>query len=346
MPLTTSASQHRSTEVGSAPSVKTEKITFPVTGMTCAACQAFLEKTLAKQPGVEDAAVNLMLHSATVSYRPGDASPEALVEAVRRTGYGAELPSLDTSVLEDQQAHDVALRAEYLQVRRKATVSLIAGIVAMIASMPLMAGDHASGDPLLAWWMRVLDPVVRSAVPWLYSIDSRVLSYGLLGLTLVIMMWAGRRFYTKAWAALRNRSADMNTLVALGTGAAFLFSAVATVAPGLFVAHGLQPDVYYEAVILIIALVLVGSTLESRAKGQTAAALQKLVELQPKTARVVRDAGEIDVPLSELRSGDVVRVRPGERVAADGIVVNGSSAVDEAMLTGESVPVEKTAGRG
>jgi Cu+-exporting ATPase len=312
--------------------------------MTCAACQAFLEKTLAKQPGVEDAAVNLMLHTATVAYRPGESSPESLVEAVRRTGYGAELPDINASVLEDQQAHDLALREEYTSVRRKAAVSLVAGVVAMIASMPLMGDHHTTGDPLLAWWMRVLDPVVRSAAPWLYAIEPSVLSYGLLATTLVVMAWAGRRFYTKAWAALKNRSADMNTLVALGTGAAFLFSAVATVAPGFFRAHGLPADVYYEAVIFIIALVLVGNTLESRAKGQTAAALQKLVELQPKTARVVREEGEVEVPLGQLRSRDIVRVRPGERVAADGVVVNGTSAVDEAMLTGESVPVEKAVG--
>jgi Cu+-exporting ATPase len=312
--------------------------------MTCAACQAFLEKTLGKQPGVESAAVNLMLHNATVSYRPGEVSPEALVEAVRRTGYGAELPAANASVLEDQQAHDREMRAEYLQVRRKALVSLVAGAVAMVVSMPLMGDHHATGDPLLAWWMRVLDPTLRSLVPWLYSINTTLLSYSLLGLTLFVMSWAGRRFYVKAWAALRNGSADMNTLVTLGTGAAFLFSAVATIAPGLFLAHGLPADVYYEAVIFIIALVLVGSTLESRAKGQTAAALQKLVELQPKTARVVRDGVEVEQPLDQLRAGDIVRVRPGERVAADGVLTTGSSAVDEAMLTGESVPVEKTAG--
>ena len=343
MPLTTSVSQHTSQNIRPKPPT-TEKVSFPVTGMTCAACQAFVEKTLSKLPGVENAAVNLMLHTATVSYRPGEASPEALVEAVRRTGYGADLPDVRGSVLEDQQAHDLGLRAEYLSVRRKAIVSLIAGAVAMIASMPLMGDHHATGDPLLAWWMRVLDPGVRAALPWIYTVDTGILSYALMALTLLIMSWAGRRFYTKAWAALRNRSADMNTLVALGTGAAFVFSVFATVAPAFFRAHGLNPDVYYEAVIFIIALVLVGSTLESRAKGQTATALQKLVELQPKTARVVRESIEVEVPLTELLTGDIVRVRPGERIAADGAVLNGASAVDEAMLTGESVPVEKTSG--
>ncbi|HYP08330.1 MAG TPA: heavy metal translocating P-type ATPase [Bryobacteraceae bacterium] len=342
MPSTTSGSQPKLPNAASPASA--EKISFPVTGMTCAACQAFLEKTLAKQPGVENASVNLMTHTASVSYRPTENSPEALVEAVRRTGYGADLPAADASVLEDQRAHDEQLRAEYLGVRRKALVSLAAGAVAMVASMPLMGEGHATGDPLLAWWMRVLDPAVRSAAPRLYAVDAVVLSYCLFVLTGAIMLWAGRRFYTKAWAALRNKSADMNTLVALGTGAAFVFSAIATVAPEFFRSHGLHPDVYYEAVIFIIALVLVGNTLESRAKGQTAAALQKLVELQPKLARVVRDGSEVEVPAEQLRVGEVVRVRPGERIAADGLVVNGASAVDEAMLTGESVPVEKSAG--
>jgi len=159
-----------------------------------------------------------------------------------------------------------------------------------------------------------------------------------------VMAWAGRHFYARAWTAFRHHSADMNTLVAVGTGAAFLYSVIATVAPGFFLARGVAPDVYYEAVIVIIALVLTGNAFESRAKRQTATSLRALADLQPKTARVVRDAAEVDVPVEVVRSGDVVVVRPGERVAVDGQLESGESAVDESMITGEAIPVLKRPG--
>ena len=327
----------------------TAKVTFPVTGMTCAACQSFLEKTLAKQPGVEAASVNLMMNSATVEFHPEVVTPQNLVDAIRETGYGAELPSSETSVLQEQEAHYEKLRSDYIAIRRKAIVSLVAGAIAMVLSMPLMTGSaghgaHAAADPLLRWSMQTLDPALQRIAPWLYNVNRTLLSYSLLVLTLFIMAWAGRRFYVKAWAALRNRTSDMNTLVSIGTGAAFLFSAAATIAPGLFVRHGLNADVYYEAVIFIIALVLTGSTLEARAKGRTAAALRKLVQLQPETARVRRGSEEVDIPVETLAIGDIVIVRPGERIPADGQIVHGATDIDESMLTGESLPVAKTIG--
>ncbi len=321
-----------------------EKVTFPVGGMTCAACQSFVQKTLEKQPGVSSASVNLMLNNATVEFQPAATSVDLLVDAVRATGYEAEPPAETSTVLEDQLANDRELKEHHESLRRKALLSLAAGAVAMMASMPLMVGSHDTGDPLLQWTMHVLDPALRAVVPWLYQIPHTVLSYGLLAVTLVVMAWAGRHFYVKAWSALMHKTADMNTLVALGTGAAFVFSAVATVAPGFFVSHGLQADVYYEAVIFIIALVLTGNTLEARAKRQTSSALQKLVQLQPKTARVLRDDTELDIPAESLRPRDIVLVRPGERIAADGEVTSGESAVDESMLTGESLPVDKAVG--
>jgi Cu+-exporting ATPase len=167
-------------------------------------------------------------------------------------------------------------------------------------------------------------------------------------LTIAVMGWAGRHFYTRAWSAFRHHSADMNTLIAVGTGAAFLYSLIATVAPGFFIARGVAPDVYYEAVIIIIALILTGNAFEARAKRATSAALRALASLQPPTARVVRGEGaaaqEIDVPVADVRRDDVVLVRPGERLPTDGEVVSGESAVDESMLTGESAPVAKKAG--
>jgi Cu+-exporting ATPase len=190
----------------------------------------------------------------------------------------------------------------------------------------------------------VIDPVLERMLPWLYDANPRTLTWTLLLLTAGIMAWAGRHFYVRAWAAFRHHSADMNTLVAVGTGAAFLYSVVATVAPGIFLSRGLSPDVYYEPVLFIVALVLAGNMFEARAKRQTFAALRALADLQPKTARVLRDGAEIEVPMADVVEGDIVLVRPGERVPVDGQVVSGASAIDESMLSGESLPVEKQPG--
>jgi Cu+-exporting ATPase len=325
-----------------------ERVNIPITGMTCAACQSFVQRTLAQQAGVQDATVSLMLHNATVTFDPRITSPAVLVEKIRGTGYGAEMPAPSDSVLQAQERSDEEQLREYGQLRRQAWISGIAGIAAMILSMPLMSASRASGmarmkDPLMSWSMRVFDPFLRAFLPWVYRIDGDVIRWFLLVLSAFIVAWAGRRFYAKAWSALLHKTADMNTLVALGTGAAFLYSAASTIAPRFFLAHGIAPDVYYEAGLLIIALVLTGNTLESRAKGRTAQALGKLVELQPKTARILRDGAEQDVPLDAIQHGDVILVRPGERIPADGIVLSGRSSVDESMLTGESMPVEKTA---
>ncbi|HEV8579810.1 MAG TPA: heavy metal translocating P-type ATPase [Thermoanaerobaculia bacterium] len=323
------------------------KIDIPVQGMTCAACQASVQKALQRQPGVLDAAVNLMLHNAAVTYDPAVTRPEALIEAIRQTGYEAELPRPEQTAFEEQEARDRAQEAEFRSLRRKALFSSIAGVVAMIASMPLMTTSAQHGpvaDPFMRWAMQSMRPALRSVMPWLYRIPPAFLSFGLLALTVAVMAWAGRHFYTRAWSGFRHHSADMNTLIAVGTGAAFLYSLLATVAPGFFLARGVPPDVYYEAVVIIIALILGGNALEARAKSRTSAALRSLVALQPPTARVLRGSEEAEVPVEEVRSGDTVVVRPGERIPVDGEVIAGASAVDESMLTGESMPVEKKAG--
>jgi P-type Cu+ transporter len=323
------------------------KVDIPVQGMTCAACQASVQKALQRQPGVLDASVNLMMKNAAVSYDPAVTRPEALVEAIRETGYEAELPRPEQTAFEEQEARDRAQEEEFRSLRRKALASLAAGAVAMIVSMPLMASGAHHGpvaDPFMRWAMESLTPALRSVMPWLYEISPAVLSYGLLFLTLGVMAWAGRHFYIRAWSGFRHHSADMNTLIAVGTGAAFLYSVLATAAPGFFLSRGVAPDVYYEAVVIIIALILTGNALEARAKSRTSAALRSLVALQPKTARVLRGDQEVDVPVEEVHGGDTVVVRPGERVPVDGEVLSGASAVDESMLTGESMPVEKKAG--
>ncbi len=320
--------------------------------MTCAACQSRVQRTLQKQPGVDDAVVNLMMHNATVTYHPEAISPERLVTAIRDSGYGAELASPDQTAFEEQEAREAEQSTEFLQLRSKAVVTGLVGVVAMIVSMPLMgrsamATGHeaAAADPFIHWAMRVLDPPMRAALPWLYAISAQTLTLLLLAATVFVMLWSGRQFYTRAWAAFRHHSADMNTLVAVGTGSAFVYSLFATIAPGFFVSRGVAADVYYEAVIVIIAFVLTGNAFEARAKTQTSNALRLLVRLQPKTARVIRKSGdEIELPVEQVIRGDVVLVRPGERIPVDGTVVSGESAVDESMLTGESLPVHKVAG--
>jgi Cu+-exporting ATPase len=327
-------------------STSPERVTIPVTGMTCAACQSFIQRTLTSQVGVQDAAVNLMMHNATVTFDPGVTSVATLVNSIKGTGYGAEIPVQNSSVLAEQEELDAEQLREYKQLRLKASVSLVAGLFAMLLSMPLMSMGSAGGmermkDPLMSWNMRVLDPVLRRVLPGMYEVSDNAIRWFLFLVAAFILGWAGRRFFTKAWSALLHKTADMNSLVALGTGSAFLYSAASTIAPGFFIAHGIAPDVYFEAAILIIGLVLTGNALESRAKGQTASALRKLVQLQPKTATILRGGVEHDLPIESIQEGDIVVVRPGERIPTDGKVISGKSSVDESMLTGESLPVEK-----
>ncbi|MDP9348777.1 MAG: heavy metal translocating P-type ATPase, partial [Gemmatimonadota bacterium] len=332
------------------------KVTIPVSGMTCAACSSRIQRALSRTPGVSEANVNLMLKNAVVSYDAAAVTPEQLVERIRETGYGAELASPDRTAFEEQAAQDRAQEEEFRELRLKAIVSLVAAAVGMIVSMPVMSalsmaahggrGYGGPADPFMRWSMEVIDPWLARVFPWLYTASPRVLLFGLLAMTTAVMAWAGRHFYTRAWAAFRHHSADMNTLVALGTGAAYLFSVAATFFPGFFVARGVAPDVYYEAVLFIIGLILVGNMFEARAKRQTSAALRALAELQPRTARVLRDGREGELPIEEVVHDDVIVVRPGERIPVDGEVVSGASAVDESMLTGESLPVEKKAGDG
>jgi P-type Cu+ transporter len=326
----------------------TQSISIPVGGMTCAACQAGIQKALEREPGVASASVSLMLGSASVAYDPEATSPGALVEAIRRTGYEAALPAGPAAPFEEEERREAAQLLEAADLRRRAIVGLVAGAVAMVLSMPLMSvhrAEHgATLDPFMRGVMDKASPVLEKALPWLYRAPPALLSWVLLVLAVVVMAWAGGHIYARAWASVRRRSADMSTLVAVGTGAAFLYSLVATVSPELFLKHGIAPDVYYEAAIFIVALVLSGNALEAQAKGRTTSALRALARLRPSSARILRSEGEAEVPLEAVAVGDVVVVRPGERIAVDGEVVSGGSAVDESMLTGESMPVPKGPG--
>ena len=321
-----------------------ESITLSVGGMTCAACQARVQRALEQAPGVESATVNLMLANAVVRYDPAAIAPGQLVATVRATGYAAALPVASVSSIDETTGRDAEQREEFAVLRRKATVALVAGAFAMLASMPLMTAGGSTVDPLMHGMMMRVAPVMARALPWLFAISRVTLTRALLVVTIGVMTWAGRHFYIRAWTALRHRASDMNTLIAVGTGAAFIYSLVATVAPQLFTARGLSPDVYYEAVILIIAFILTGNALEARATRRTAGALRALADLQPRSARLVRNGIDMDVPIESLVAADVVLVRPGERVPADGDVIDGESAVDESLLTGESIPLAKHAG--
>ncbi|HEX9129258.1 MAG TPA: heavy metal translocating P-type ATPase [Gemmatimonadaceae bacterium] len=283
-----------------------------MTGMTCAACQARVQRALSAEPGVIDASVNLVTRSAAVRYDPAAVTPQDLIAAVRATGYDAELPSVERSPLSADTVGEEAEIREARALAVKATVSVLAGALTLLFSM--------------------------------LPIGKPIVNYVLLLLTSGILAWAGRDIYRRAWRAIRHRSADMNTLVALGTGSAFIYSLVATVAPNLFARNGIAPDVYYEAVIFIIGLVLAGRAIEARARRKTSDSLRKLVTLLPPTARVEREGTWVDKPLSQVASGEIVVVRPGERIPVDGTIIDGASEVDESMLTGEPLPVAKTIG--
>src|SRR5215210_6384558 len=322
----------------------TDTCTIPVSGMHCAGCSSRVQQVLESTPGVNGANVNLMTNSATVDYDPSTVSPERLVEAIRETGYGAELPAATNTMPEELERQDSARAGEIRELQVKFRVSLLAAVLAMLFSLPLATVEpSATTDPL----MRVMMPLatlLQRVVPGIAGVSADVWRYLLLAVTAPVVGWAGRHFYSRAAAAARHRMADMNTLIALGTGAAFLFSLAMTVADDWFAARGIAPQVYYEAVVWIIALVLLGNLLEARAKSRTWEALRRLIALRPPMARVLRGGEEVSVSLDDVRVGDIVVVRPGEAIPADGTVIQGSSHVDESMLTGEPEPIRKSAG--
>jgi Cu+-exporting ATPase len=289
-----------------------QSVTINVGGMVCAACQAHVQKALDETKGVSKAAVNLMTGQAQVSFDPAVVEPKKLLDAIRDTGYEAELPTAGLTAFQEQTQRERDQSTEARDLAVKAAVSFVLGVAAMAAP------EH-----------------------WMHQSSFR---YGLAAATIFVMAWAGRRIYAGAWKTVSHGTADMNALVALGTGAAFLYSLAVTIDPGFFEARSVAPDVYYEAAILILAFVTAGRAMEERAKRQTAGALRKLIRLQPSTASVVRDGVESLIPIANVQRGDVVLVRPGERIPVDGEVLDGSSYIDESMLTGEPEPTAKSTG--
>ena len=294
---------------------------LPIEGMTCASCVRRVERALLRVPGVETAAVNLATERASVAFDPALVDMGQLRTAVGKAGYrvGAVAtpalvaPSTGAAELaaEPPDARELERTREIADLKRKSLVSLVVG-VGMMGAMYLPIGVS----------MMTLAPFLLIAA-------------------LIIQVWAGRVFYEAAWAAGKHGGTNMNTLVALGTSAAFGYSAFVTLWPEQAAEWGFAYHLYYESAVVIIALILMGRWLEARAKKQTGTAIRALMGLQAKTARVIRDGVEVDIPIETVAAGDLVRVRPGEKVPVDGVVTEGHSTLDESMLTGESLPVEK-----
>ncbi|MHB9058960.1 MAG: heavy metal translocating P-type ATPase [Bacillota bacterium] len=300
------------TTPGGAPT--TRKVVLPVQGMTCATCAGRVERALTGTSGVSTAAVNLATNRATIEYDPSKASLPDLQKAVAAAGYEALDPIADEAV---QDRERLARQREIKALRDRLILSAVLSAPLIFGAMTMMV----PGVPMSLhnFWFQLL-------------------------LATPVQFWAGWRFYRSGYLAVSHGSADMNTLVALGTSAAYLYSLAMTIFPGYFARVGFEPTVYYDTSATIITLILLGKYLEAVAKGQTSEAIKKLMGLRAKTARVVRGGEEKDIPIDDVVPGDLVIVRPGEKIPVDGVVREGRSAVDESMLTGESLPVEKNVG--
>ena len=278
--------------------------TFPVLGMSCASCAARVEKTLNRQSGVKKAAVNYASATATVEYDPKNCSSETLQQAVQAAGYDLLINRDGNTLEEAEEAHN-----------KKFTTLKLRTVWAVILSLPVVIIG-----------MFFMDMPYANPIMWALSTP--------------IVFWLGRGFFSSAWKQLRHGSANMDTLVAISTGTAYLFSLFNMLFPDFWLSRGIHPHVYFEAASVIIAFILLGRLLEEKAKGNTSTAIKKLMGLQPKTVTVVGN-GERIVPIEQIRPGDIILVKPGERIAVDGIVTEGSSYVDESMLSGEPVAVSK-----
>ena len=323
-------------------------VTFGITDLHYAASVAPLEQALARIPGVIRAVANQATETATVDYVPGVVTAADLEQAVTAAGLEVATPIAEEDPVERER---IARRREIRMLTWKFVLAAVVAVVAMLGSMLLMA-DRPMGEngtlkqvDLLG---RLLMPLAVALRDWIgahgWALNLDWVKWGLAVLTLPVVIWSGQQFYKGMWSGVRHRTADMNTLIGVGTGAAYLYSLVATAAPGFFLHAGLPADVYYEAVAAIIALVLLGRLLEARAKGHTVEAIRRLAALRAKTAHVIRDGHETDIPVEAVAVGDLVIVKPGEKMPVDGIVTEGASAVNEAMLTGEPMPVAKKPG--
>ena len=291
----------------------TQRLDLPITGMHCAACAGRIEDALQGLVGVQQAQVNFATEKAAVHFDSAALDGQAIRSKIEEIGYGVLAVDPD----DPMGLERLARAADIRDLSTKLLVSLALGIPVMLGSMPGLF-------PWAPTWLR--QPLV------------------LLTLATPVQFWVGWSFYQATWAALKQRSADMSTLIALGTSAAYAYSAAVTLFPQTFTNLGVGTHVYFDTAVMIIALIVLGRLLEARARGQTSDAIRKLMGLQARTARVWRDGKAIDIPVADVAIGDLVLVRPGEKVPVDGVVTKGGSALDESMLTGESLPLDKTVG--
>jgi Cu+-exporting ATPase len=294
--------------------VPTTMVTLPIGGMTCASCVTHVEGALAKVSGVTKASVNLATKKATVHYVPDVADLGEFKKAVADAGY--QVLDIVENVDENPEDRERAAREKEMKVLMRKF------IFAAVLSIPIFLGSYPE-------WFPWLPPLLKN---WVF----------VFFLVTPVQFWSGWQFYRGAWGAARHKTSDMNTLIAIGTSAAYLYSAAVTFFPQIFPAG--MDTVYYDTSSIIIGLILLGRILEARAKGQTSEAIRKLMGLQAKTARVIRDGREIDIPVNDVVVNDIVLVRPGEKVPVDGEITEGHSTLDESMVTGESIPVDKKAG--
>jgi len=293
-------------------SPQAERLTLPVRGMHCAACVGKVERALTSVPGVDEATVNLATEKATVTFDPTRTDVTRLQDAVARAGYELVEPREAAGQTPDRE------QSAREETQRRARSKFVVGA---ILSVPIVIGSMVEGFLWAPAWLRN---------PWL-----------LWALATPVQFWVGFEFHAGFLRDLRHRTASMSTLVSIGTNAAYFFSLAVTLWPHVFMPAGGMT--YYETGAVVITLVVLGRWLEARARGRTSEAIRRLVRLAPRTARIVREGRELDVPTTEVGVGDLVRIRPGERIPVDGVVLEGASTIDESMLTGESLPVEKTA---
>jgi Cu+-exporting ATPase len=292
-----------------------QKTTISVGGMTCAACVHRVESALQSVDGAIEAVVNLATGKATITHNTDWAGVEALRRVISESGYaflGVSEPALEDPV-------EAARKREITELKTKFIVGAILSVVIFAGSM-------------------------QNWFPFLRAIPRQAMLFCLFVVTTPVVFWVGSHFFSGALKAARQKTTDMNTLVAVGAFSAYLYSALATFIPKFFAVAGIAPHVYFDGAAMIITLILLGRLLEAKAKGKTSMAIKRLIGLKPKTARVVRDGKEVDIPIEAVIKGDLILVRPGEKIPTDGVVVSGSSSVDESMLTGESMPAQKEAG--
>ncbi len=319
-------------------------VTFTVEQLHYAPSVAPLEQALRGVPGVIRAAANQATETVTVDYIPGATTAEALEQAVERAGFRVAEPIAAEDPLERER---LAREREVRALTWKFVLAAAVTVVSMLGSMLLMAHDADATLQQVDLLGRLLMPLavrLQEALAGRGALDPQWIRVGLAVLTLPVVVWSGGQFYRGAWSGFKHRTADMSTLIAVGTGAAYLYSLVATFAPAVFAGAGHPADVYYESVSAIIALILLGRLLEARAKGRTSEAIRRLAGLRPRAAHVVREGKETDIAVEAVVPGDLVIVKPGEKIPVDGIVTEGASAVNESMLTGEPMPVAKKIG--